>query len=201
MKDVLLSTFAKFFGTIASQKAHWYQMFDLGESEANSSLLHATFPSLALLMKVESAFMQQLLLDAGLARKKISRQHSYIVDADHDAWDSFIANYNYYLNMETTYFTINKRRQLYIKVGAWCSSKHPPRTPGYIWKESLLAGYYDVPKLRISSVVMKLAKAISKHFSPIFVSAESEKKVDVLEMETDQSISSESATSNSLFIR
>jgi hypothetical protein len=35
--------------------------------------------------------MQQLLLDAGLARKKISRQHSYIVYTDCDARDSFVA--------------------------------------------------------------------------------------------------------------
>ena len=174
MKDVLLSSFAEFFGTIGSQKAHWYRMLDPSESEANSSLLRVTFPSLALLMKMESAFMQQLLLDAGLARKKISKQHSYIVYADRDAWDSFIAKY--YLNMETTYFTINKRRQLYIKVGAWCSSKHPPRTPGYIWKESVQDGCYDVPKLRISSVAMNLAKTIGKHSSPISVSAASEKR-------------------------
>jgi hypothetical protein len=69
--------------------------------------------------------------------------------------------------METTYFTIIKGRQLYIKVGLWCSSKNPPRTPGYIWKESLQAGCYDVRKLRISSAAIKLAKNIGKHFSPI----------------------------------
>ena len=100
--------------------------------------------------------------------------------------------------METTYFTINKRRQLYIKVGAWCSSKHPPRTPGYIWKESVQDGCYDVPKLRISSVAMNLAKTIGKHSSPIFVSAASGKKEEVLEMEMDQSINSEGSTSNTL---
>ncbi len=50
--------------------------------------------------------MQQLLLEAGLARKKIIRQHSCIVYADHDAWDSFIAKY--YLNMETKYLPLTK---------------------------------------------------------------------------------------------
>jgi hypothetical protein len=83
MKDVFLSFFTKFFGTIGSQKAHWYQIFDPSESEANSSLLHDTFQSLALLMKMESMFMQQLLLDATLARKKIMKQDSYIIYTDH----------------------------------------------------------------------------------------------------------------------
>ncbi len=58
---------------------------------------------------------------------------------------------------------------------------------------------FSCPRIEVPYGPMKLAKAIGKHFSPIFVSAEPEKKEDVLEMEMDQSISSESATSNSLF--
>ena len=171
MKDVLLSSIAEFFGTIGSQKAHWYRRFDPSESEANSSLLRVTLPSLALLMKMESAFMRQLLLDAGLARKKISKQHSYIVYADHDAWESFIAKNH--LDIEVTYFTINNKRQLYIKVGLWCNVKHYPKTPGYIWREAVKAGCYDVPKLCISSVTMKLANSIGKHLSHVIFPATS----------------------------
>jgi hypothetical protein len=81
------------------------------ECETNRSLIFATFP--------KCEFMWQLL-----ARKKAMKQQEYIVFGDCNACDNFIANY--YLNMETTYFTINKGRQLCIKVGSWCSSKHPP---------------------------------------------------------------------------
>jgi hypothetical protein len=88
--------------------------------------------------------VQQMLVQAGLARKNLIKQ-SYIVYADHNAWDTLIAKHH--LNIEATYFTINKKKELYIKVGLWCSIKHLARTPGYIWKESLLAGCYDVQKL------------------------------------------------------
>jgi hypothetical protein len=95
--------------------------------------------------------VQQMLVEAGLARKKLIKQ-SYIIYADCNAWDSLIAKY--ILNIEKAYFTINKKRQMYIKVGSWCSIKHPARTSGYIWKESLQACSYDVPKLQISSVAL-----------------------------------------------
>jgi hypothetical protein len=58
MKDVFVSSIAEFFVAIGSQKAHWYRLFDPGECEANSSLIHATFPSLALLMKMEISYME-----------------------------------------------------------------------------------------------------------------------------------------------
>jgi hypothetical protein len=144
MKNILLSSLAEFFAAIGSQKAHWYRLFESGEGEVNSSLINATFPCLAFLMKMDHDFVQQMLVEAGLARKKLIQQ-SYIIYADCDAWESLIAKY--ILNIETTCFTINKKRQMYIKFGSWCSIKHPARTPGYIWKESLQACSYDVPKL------------------------------------------------------
>ncbi len=56
---------------IRSQKPHWFGMFDPGEGEPNNLLIFATFLSLALLMKMESELVHQLLLEAGLAMKKI----------------------------------------------------------------------------------------------------------------------------------
>jgi hypothetical protein len=114
--------------------------------------------------------VQQMLLEAGLARKKYKKQ-SYIVYADHDAWESFIAKNH--LDIKVTYFTINNKRQLYIKVGLWCNIKHYPKTPGYIWREAVKAGCYDVPKLCISSVTMKLANSIGKHLNHVIFPATS----------------------------
>jgi hypothetical protein len=136
-------------------------------------------------MKMDHDFVQQMLVEAGLARKKLIKQ-SYIIYADCNAWDSLIAKY--ILNIETTYFTINKKRQMYIKAGSWCSTKHSARTPGYIWKESLQACSYDVPKLQISSVAINLAKSVGRHISPTA-------HVTSAASKPDQSISSESSTS------
>jgi hypothetical protein len=186
MKELLLTSLEEFFAAISLQKAHWYRLFELDNSEANSSLINATFPSLAYLMQMDHDLVQQMLLEAGLAREKIIKQ-SYIVYADHDAWESFIAKNH--LDIEATYFTINNKRQLYMKVGLWCNIKH--RTPGYIWKEAVKAGCYDVPKLGISSVTMKLANNISKQLSHVIFPAAS------IQLETE-SISDKSVSASSL---
>ena len=95
---------------------------------------------------------------------------------------------NIILTFKAAYFAINYKRQMYIKVGSWCSIKHPARTPGYIGKESLQAGSYDVPKLWSSSVAFNLAKKAGKHISPTA-------HVTLAASKTDQSISSKSSTS------
>jgi hypothetical protein len=66
MKELLLTSLEEFFAAISLQKAHWYRLFELDNSEANSSLINATFPSLACLMKMDHDLVQQML-EAGLA--------------------------------------------------------------------------------------------------------------------------------------
>jgi len=99
---------------------------------------------------------------------------------------SFIAKHH--LNIETTYCTINKKRHLYLKVGLWCSIKHHPRTPGCIWKEREKVGCYDVPKLCISSVAMKLANKGNKHMIHVIIPDES------IQLETEST--SDESTNN-----
>jgi hypothetical protein len=93
MKNILLSSLAEFFAAIGLQKAHWYRLFEPGEGEVNSSLINATFPSLAFLMKMDHDFVQQMLVQAGLARKKLLKK-SYSVYADCNAWESLIAKHH-----------------------------------------------------------------------------------------------------------
>jgi len=81
------------FAAIGLQKVHWYRLFEPGEGEVNSSLINATFPSLAFLMKMDHDFVQQMLVEAGLARKKLLKK-SYIVYADCNAWESLIAKHH-----------------------------------------------------------------------------------------------------------
>ena len=84
-----------------------------------------------------------------------------------DGWDCFIAKEK--LNMETTYFSINNKRHVYIKVGSWNlnDGEHPPKIPAVIWKEALKCGTYSIPKLRISSVALRFASNIGRLFSTI----------------------------------
>ena len=87
--DLMFSALAEFFETIGSQKAHWYRVFKPGADVPNYNLIQSTFPCLASLMKMESDYIQQLLIEVGLARKRVQK-HACIYYPDHDAWDSFI---------------------------------------------------------------------------------------------------------------
>jgi hypothetical protein len=91
-------------------------VFDTGKNQTDSSIFLATFPSLAFLMQMDYDFVQHMPLEAFLATKKMIK-HSYIVYADRNAWDSFIAKYH--LKIVKTYFTICKKRQLHIKACSW----------------------------------------------------------------------------------
>jgi hypothetical protein len=161
MSQGVLEVLADFFDTIGSQKAHWYRVFDAENGDAKDLLLSSTFPSLASLMKMERRFVQELFLEVGLLKTRLYRG-TYIVHADRKNWDSFI-NQNCLL-METTVFEPRNTKNLYIKVGGWNSS-HLPVTPGKIWKDAVKLGFYNVPKLRISSAAMKLARNIGKQFT------------------------------------
>jgi hypothetical protein len=110
MSQGLLEVLAEFFDVIGSQKAHWYRVFDTDSGGGNDLLIQSMFPSLASLMKMESRFTQELLLEAGLMKTKQYRG-AYIVYADRSAWDSFIQQYC--LEMEITVFEPKKKKYLY----------------------------------------------------------------------------------------
>ena len=181
MSQGLLEVLAEFFDAIGSQKAHWYRVFDPGNGDEAYPLIQSTFPSLASLMKMESVFIRELFLVVGLVRKKL-HHGAYILYADRGAWDSFIQNFG--LGMETTFFSIKNKKSLYIKVGEWSNTRHLSRTPGNIWKEASKRGFYDIPKLRISSAAIKLARNIGKQFTntSLFLSSVQEEK----EIEDDE---------------
>jgi hypothetical protein len=87
----ILEVVAEFFDAIGSQKAHWYQVFDPSNVDENYLLIKSIFPPLASLMKIESDFIREVLLDAGLMKKKLHRG-AYIVYAGCSAWDSLSNN-------------------------------------------------------------------------------------------------------------
>ncbi len=158
MSQGLLASLAEFFDVIGS---HWYWVFNAKNGDAKDLLIQSTFPSLASLMKMERRFVQELFLEAGLLKTRLYHG-AYIVHADWKLWDSFI--HQNCLAMETTVFEPRNSKNLYIKVGKWNSS-HPAVTPGKFWKDAVKLGFYNVPKLRISSAAMKVARNIGKQFT------------------------------------
>jgi hypothetical protein len=78
--------------------------------------------------------MRQLYLYFGLAQQKKAK-HGYMLYHCRGGWDHFIAKEKK-LNMETTYFSINHKRHVYIKVSSWTvhDGEHPAKTPAVIWR-------------------------------------------------------------------
>jgi hypothetical protein len=82
------------------------------------------------------------------------------------------------------FFSIKNKKSFYIKISEWSNTQHLLRTPGNIWKLASKRGFYDIPKLRISSAAIKLARNIGKQFTDttLFLSSVQEEK----EIEDDE---------------
>ena len=137
-------------------------MFDPSDDEPNNDLIVATFPSLATSMSLRQDMVCKIFLQLELARQ---RQHlgQEIRFADHNAWDSFIAEYK--LNMETTNFTIQKRKHLNMHIGSWNLSRHPSRKPESIWQSVQKKEDNSFPKLRVSTLALCFAMMVGKFMS------------------------------------
>jgi hypothetical protein len=196
MSPGLLAVLAEFFDVIGSQKAHWYRVLDTKNGHGKDLLIQSTFPSLSSLIKMESHFVHELFVEVGLVKTRLYRG-VHIAYADHSAWDSFF--HEYCLEMETTVFEPRNSKNTYVKIGKWSNVSHPPRTPGQIWKEAIKKGSYNLPKLRISSAAMKLARCIGKQFTTSTLSIASSKttsKNDDNGSETSNDTSDGSIASN-----
>ena len=96
-------------------------MFDPGDIEPSYEKMQSTFPSLATLTMMEDCHMKQLFLHLGLAKTR-----NDCVYADRQAWDNFIAREELN-NVETTFFEIDQRRHVYLRIGVW-TAKQKSRT-------------------------------------------------------------------------
>jgi hypothetical protein len=61
--------------------------------------------------------------------------------------------------VEVTYYSINEKQQIYVRVGAWDKASHPSRTPAEIWSASE-ADKLSIPRLRITTLCNELASCI-----------------------------------------
>ena len=64
--------------------------------------------------------------------------------------------------MEVTQLKIGTRQHLFLRIGSWNQKRHPVKRPADIWSKAIQNGFYDTPKLRISSLSMRFALAIAE---------------------------------------
>ena len=62
--------------------------------------------------------------------------------------------------MEVTQLKIGTRQHLFLRIGSWNQKRHPVKRPADIWSKAIQNGFYDISKLRISSLSMHFALAI-----------------------------------------
>jgi hypothetical protein len=132
-------------------------VFDPGDIEPSYEKIQSTFPCLATLTMMEDCHMKQLFLHLGLAKTR-----NDCVYADRQAWDNFIAREELN-NVETTFFEIDRRRHVYLRIGVW-TAKHKCRTPVAIWRDSKI-NIFPVPKLYISSLALRFVTQVGTIFT------------------------------------
>ncbi len=146
---------ADFFRRLTPSKAHWYAIIQADNNEGIMSLMHSTFPALSELLSLDDAEWSDLLVDLGLAYYWRGTSCTPLIAS----WERFIGEYQ--LKVEVTHFKIGTRQRLFLQIGSWNEKKHPAKKPAEIWSTALNMGYYDKPKLRISSLSMRFASAIA----------------------------------------
>jgi hypothetical protein len=159
--DCTARALTEFFNALQYQKAHWYRVFPPDKNEADYSKLDETFPSLSSLMMMEESYVEQLFISLGLARK-LNQPIGTIITPILDKWIEFIVK-EQIASLEVTYFTVNKKRHVYLRIGVWTDT-HTSKRPESIWKEAK-QNHYPIPKLRISSVAMRLVTGIGQNFT------------------------------------
>ncbi len=67
---------ADFFMALKEKKAHWYRVYDPDDEEISSTIIKATFPSLATLMLMDNYYIISLFLQLGLVKKRVDKRHT-----------------------------------------------------------------------------------------------------------------------------
>jgi hypothetical protein len=150
------SALAEFIQKLMPSKAHWYAIIQPGSEEPNSSLIHSVFPAMSDLLSLDDEVWRTMLVHLGLA----TYWRGKICTPLMASWERFIGEFQ--LNVEVTRFKIGARQRLLLRIGSWNQKHHPVKRPADIWSKAIQNGFYDTPKLRISSLSMRFALAIAE---------------------------------------
>ncbi len=77
-----------------------------------------------------------------------------------NGWEEFIREYELD-DIEVAYYSINGKRWIYVRLGAWNKSSHPSKTPAEIWSAAL-ADKLVIPRLQITALSNQLASDIDE---------------------------------------
>ncbi len=75
-----------------------------------------------------------------------------------NGWEEFIRKYEWD-EVEVTYYSINRKWWIYVRLGVWNKASHPSYTPAEIWSAAL-ADKLVIPRLRITALPNQLASDI-----------------------------------------
>ena len=106
---------ADFFTTMTAQKAHWYSIASCSFSDSSNTLINQ-IPPIPSLLSINPEIMDFMLQQCGLSlvRRDVSFQNM-------NSWHTFIAEYH--VDIEVTTFLLLNKRQYFIRIGSWISSK------------------------------------------------------------------------------
>ncbi len=76
--------------------------------------------------------LQKILLQCRLVQFRRAVGYSPLLAA----WQEFFREFELD-EVEVTYYSINRKRRIYIRLGAWDKASHPSRTPAEIWSAAV----------------------------------------------------------------
>jgi hypothetical protein len=150
------SALAEFIQKLMPSKVHWYAIIQPVSEEPNSSLIHSVFPAMPDSLSLDDEVWRTMLVHLGLATYWQGKICTPLMASR----ERFIGKYQ--LKVEVTQFKIGTRKRLFLRIGSWNQKRHPVKRPADIWSKAIQNGFYDTPKLRISSLSMRFALAIAE---------------------------------------
>ncbi len=106
--------FANFFCTMVVYKAHWYSIISSSSVIASNDLHGSAFPLLSMLTTIKESMLQIILLQCRLVQYRRGVGYSPLMAE----WQEFFREFELD-EVEVTYYSIDRRRRIYVKVGAW----------------------------------------------------------------------------------
>jgi len=107
----------------------WYSILSFNQSTSFDKQHHTTFPSLSKLASIDEIILRTVLVHCGLVMFRRGVGYSVLSKE----WEYFLIEQELNDVVELTHFTLQKKKQIYIKLGTWHRSNNSYKTPSDIW--------------------------------------------------------------------
>ena len=170
-------------------KAHWYTIIPPSADEPTGPFICSIFPSLSDLLSLDDNIWKALLVHLGLA----SYWHGTLCSPYQAAWERFIGEFK--LKVEVSAFKLAWKQRYFVQIGSWDKKRHPLMRPIDIWAKAVKDGFYNIPRLRVSSLSMRFASAVAdldlnlmqRKNKDSVIESDGEEEASVTEAEADES--------------